>query len=380
MWSFYSYKKVLIALLLVMIGFQISYTQKRKKETKTTPGGNIIEVSNLELRLTMDDFFATFVLTVTQAADSIINASSDYTIDNQALMWKINAIPVAQGSILSRDPFAAFVDMSVFSAQMKHYFESGNGSSLFGEYQEIAVACSNQIWSQLVETGEGIVGNGNFTNGIALIEDFASKNPIENSYFNRKSTLPLLARIQKEEKVKLKTLAESMAGSVDELTNRMNVYTTLLPIQMRWQAEYLMNNSISQYQLEQKYDSIYGLLDRAIVLAESTPGIVDTQRMAVFNDLGQERKIILDAIRQERMAVMALLQKERELILQSLNEEISFQREASMENLDQLSGQSINSSFDQLNHLADRLFWRSLILLLLFIAAVYIGIILYKRS
>ena len=374
-----SYKKVLVALLLVLIGFQFSNAQKRKKESKTTPAGTIIEVSNLELRLTMDDFFATFVLTVTQAADSIINASSDYTIDNRALMWKINAIPVAQGSILSRDPFAAFVDMSVFSAQMKHYFESGNGKSLFGEHQEIAIVCSNGLWNELVEIGESIVGDGNFTNGTNLIEDFASKNPIENSYFNRKSTLPLLARIQKEEKVKLKTLAESMAGSIDELTSRMNVYTTLLPIQMRWQAEYLMNNSISQYQLEQKYDSIYGLLDRAIILVESTPAIIDTQRIAVFDDLGRERKIVLDALQQERLALTDLLEKERELVFQNLNDEVSFQREASMASLDQLSGQSIDSSFDQLNKLVDKIFWRSLILLFVFIAAIYIGIILYKR-
>ncbi len=328
----------------------------------------------------MDDFFGAFVLTVTHAADSIINASSDYTIDNQALMWKINAIPVAQGSILSRDPFAAYVDIAVFSVQMKQYFESGKGKSLFGEHQEIAVASSNQLWDELVEIGKDIVGDGDFTNGINLIEEFAKKDPIENSYFKRKSTLPLMARIQKVEKVKLKTLAESMASSVDELTNRMNVYTDLLPRQMRWQAEFLLNNSLSQVQLEQKYDSLYVLLDRAIVLVESTPGVLDTQRIAVFNDLRQERRIVLEAIKQERIAVMNLLQKERELVFQSLNEEVSFQREASMESLDQLSGQSIDSSFDQLNELTDKVFWRSLILLVVFIAAAYIGIILYKRS
>ena len=373
-------KKLSIVLVALLIGCQISLAQKRKKEAKTTPAGSIIEISNLELRLTMDDFFGAFVLTVTHAADSIINASSDYTIDNQALMWKINAIPVAQGSILSRDPFAAYVDIAVFSVQMKQYFESGKGKSLFGEHQEIAVASSNQLWDELVEIGKDIVGDGDFTNGINLIEEFAKKDPIENSYFKRKSTLPLMARIQKVEKVKLKTLAESMASSVDELTNRMNVYTDLLPRQMRWQAEFLLNNSLSQVQLEQKYDSLYVLLDRAIVLVESTPGVLDTQRIAVFNDLRQERRIVLEAIKQERIAVMNLLQKERELVFQSLNEEVSFQREASMESLDQLSGQSIDSSFDQLNELTDKVFWRSLILLVVFIAAAYIGIILYKRS
>lgn len=366
-------------LIILLICMHVTSAQKRKKQEKTTPGGENIELSDLEVRITMDEFFDTFVLTVTESADSIIDASQDLNIDNEAILWKINAIPVAQRSILSREPFAAFVDISVFCVQMKEYFENGSGKDLFGDYQDVAITSSNLLWENLIDIGNELAGERGFSKGMTMIEGFAKDNPIQSSYFNRKSTLPLMARIQNVEKVKLKALAESMAASIDELSNRMNVYTNLLPRQARWHAEYALNQSLVQIELEQKFDSMYHLLERTVVLAESSPEIIDNQRIAVFRDLERERKIVLDAIRQERIAVLDLLQKEREIVFQYLNEEVTFQREASMEDLNNLSTQSIDSSFDQLDALADKFFWRTLILVLILVAGILIGIILYKR-
>ena len=366
-------------LILLLMCMHTTSAQKRKKQEKTTPAGQNIEISDLELRVTMDSFFDTFVLTVTESADSIIAASQDININNQALLWKINAIPVAQGSILSREPFAAFVDMSVFCVQMKEYFENGKGKNLFGEYQSVAIESSKFLWQNLIDIGNELAGSRGFDKGITMIEEFAKNNPIQSSYFKRRSTLPLMARIQSVEKVKLKALAESMAASIDELTNRMNVYTNLLPRQARWHAQYAINNSVAEAELEQKFDSLYHLMERTVIFAESSPDIIDTQRIAMFKDLERERKIVLEAMRQERIAVLDLLQKEREIVLQYLNEEVTSQREASMEDLNNLSTQSINSSFDQLDSLADKFFWRTLILVLVLVAGILLGIILYKR-
>ena len=309
----------------------------------------------------------------------MISSTVDVNVENQALLWKINAIPVAQGSILSREPFAAFVDMSVFCVQMMEYFENGKGKNLFGDYQSIAIESSKLLWQNLMDIGNELVGPQGFDRGITMIKEFAKNNPIQSSYFNRKSTLPLMASIQSVEKVKLKALAESMATSVDELTNRMNIYTNLLPRQARWHAEYAINNSVAQAELEQKFDSLSHLIERTVLLVESSPDIIDNQRIAMFKDLERERKIVLEAIRQERIAVLDLLQKEREIVFQYLNKEVTSQREASMEDLNNLSIQSINSSFDQLDSLADKFFWRTLILVLILVAGLIIGVILYKR-
>ena len=116
-------KRIMLVLLLVC---QVSIAQKKKKKSSVGPAGETIEISTLQLRLTMDDFFDRFARTITESADSIISLSRDHNIDKEAFFWKMNAIPVAQSAIYSRDPFAAFVDMAVFNYQMKLYYEKGS--------------------------------------------------------------------------------------------------------------------------------------------------------------------------------------------------------------------------------------------------------------
>ena len=82
-------------ILILALVSQIAIAQQKKKKSTVTPSGNAIEISTLELRLTMYDYFRGFARKVTEAADSIMYFSDDFRIDNQALFWKMNAIPVA---------------------------------------------------------------------------------------------------------------------------------------------------------------------------------------------------------------------------------------------------------------------------------------------
>jgi len=365
-------------LLLVFVS-QIATAQQKKKKSAVTPSGDAIEISILELRLTMDDYFRGFARTVTEAADSIIYFSDDYRIDNQALFWKMNAIPVAQGAIFSKDPFAAFIDISVFSYQMKLYFEKGAGKEIFGEYQRFAVRASDKLWNELIDIGLYITHPRDISNGIQRVKDFAEQNPITSSYFNRKSTLALMASIQKEEKVKFKTLAEGMAQSLDELSTRINTYTEILPNQIRWQSEYLLNDILANSQLNGRLDTLTILLERAVVLAESSPELMDNQRSKAIQDLKGERRIVLEAIKQERRAVLEEIRKERAIVLQHLSNEMTIQREAGFEDLNELNRLGINLNVTNVKDIADLIFWRALILMSILAIIIFIGIFLYKK-
>ena len=89
-------------ILILAFASQLAIAQQTKKKSAVTPTGDTIEISTLELRLTMDDYFRGFARTVTEAADSIMYFSEDYRIDNQALLWKMNAIPVDRVLSLAR--------------------------------------------------------------------------------------------------------------------------------------------------------------------------------------------------------------------------------------------------------------------------------------
>jgi hypothetical protein len=367
-------------MLILLLVCQVSIAQKEKKKSSVGPTGETIEISALELRLTMDDFFNRFSRTITESADSIISLSKDYNINNQALFWKMNAIPVAQSAIYSKDPFTAFVDMTVFNYQMKLYFEKGAGKDLFGEFQGIAIRASDALYKDLMEIANNLTPGRNISEGIKLIEDFAEQNPINSSYFIRRSTLPLMVSIQEVEKVSFKSLAEGMAQSLDELSTRINAYTEILPKQVRWQAEYLLNNALNNPELTGRLDSLTYLLERSVLVVESTPELIDEQRSTLMQELRGERIAVLQAIRQERIAVLDEISKERAIVMQLLSDEITLQREASFQELNSLAGQSIDLSFNNLENIVDTIFWRTVVLLFIFLVVVVIGIIIYKRT
>jgi hypothetical protein len=366
-------------MLVLLLVCQVSIAQKKKKKSTVTPSGETIEISSLEMRLTMDDFFYRFSRTISESADSIIISSRDYKIDNEALFWKMNAIPVAQASIYSHDPFAALIDMAVFTYQMKLYFEKGRGKDLFGEFQGVAVQASDTLYKDLIGIGRNLTPGRDISEGLKLIEDFAEQNPISSSYFIRRSTIPLIYNIQNITNVSFKSLAEGMAQSLDELSTRLNAYTEILPKQARWQAEYLLNNALTNPELTGRLDSLAYLLERSVLVVESTPELIDDQRSTLMRELRGERIAVLQAISQERIAVLEEIRKERAIVMQELSDEITIQRDASFKELNSLTGQSIDQSFNNLENIVDTIFWRTVVLLFIFLVIIVIGIIIYKR-
>lgn len=343
------------------------------------PAGGEIELSQTELRETMNDFFYKFSRTITESADHIIQASPSPVIDKEALIWKMNAIPIANNSIFNSDPFLGYVDVAVFTYQMKLYFQQGAGKELFGEYQPVAIQALDKLWEELLKIGRNLVPDNDISAGAKVVIDFAEQNPITSSYFIRQSTIPLMTKIQKAEKVTLKRLAIGMAESMEGLRSQISSYVQILPKQASWEAEYLLNNALTNPELSSRFDSIERLLERSVVLLESSPELVDGQREAAFSDIRAERIAIIQALRQEREIILNTIKNEREIVLALLTEQLTVQRQATFQELTTLTNQSLEFSFGNMNQMVDKLFWRSVILISILGIFILIAIILYKK-
>lgn len=369
---------VFVTLLFLLFLSHDSLAQKKKKSS-VSPAGGIIELSPLELRETMNDFFYRFERSITESADSIIRASSDSRIDQEALIWKMNAIPVANGSIYNNDPFLGYIDVAVFTYQMKLFFEEGKGKDLFGEHQKIAIQTLDMLWEEILNIGRDLVPDKDISEGRKLVIEFAEKNPITSSYFVRKSTIPLMTQIQTVEKVTFKGLAVDMSQSLDGLRSQVSSYMEVLPKQVRWEAEYLLNNTLNNPELSSRIDSLSRLLERSVLFIESSPELIGDQREAAFEDIRAERVAVLQAIRQERAIVLEELKSERAIIIGELSEELTKQREATIQDLTILTNQSLEMTFDRMESLVDKLYWRTVVLISVLFVVVFIGLIVYKK-
>ncbi len=373
-----------IAVLVIMIGISShSYSQKKGKQTplmKTLE--QPIEISAFELRLNMNEFFILFSGVVEESADSIATSAQDPLIKQNALLWKMYAIPTAQRSVMVSDPFAAFTDAAALSIQMLRFFEEGKGQDLFGEWQFIAISASRKLWKEIKSIGTKLSYDRDITQGVELMENYSKNNPIRSLYFTRRSTLPLQAKFIEVEKVKLKALAENLTAGFEELSTRLNFYTEALPKQVRWQSEYMLGEILSNQNVQERIDSLMSLMsiaERLAVVAESTSNLVDMQREAVMDDIRKERIIILNTLHQERVDVSSDLGQARDQIMDDIWENISRERLAAFEDVEGILARAVELSFEKVDALTTKIFKLALLAFGLgFVAAAFL-IVLYKK-
>lgn len=370
-WSYWT-------LTILLLLSQLTIAQQKKKKS-VGPAGGEIEISPLELRETMNDFFYKFERTLTESADSIMLISSDPSIDREALIWKMNAIPVANTAIYNSDPFLGFIDIAVFTYQMKMYFESGAGKDLFGDQKVIAIHALDILWEDLEKIGTNLAPDNDISEGVKSVIEFAEQHPITSSYFVRQSTIPLMTKIQEAEKITFKGLAVDMSQSLDEMRSQISSYMEVLPKQVRWETEYIINNTLNHSDLTKRVDSLFRLLERSVLVLESSSELVDNQRQAAFKDISKERLAITDLIRQERQIILDEIKSERAIIMDELTKQLNLQREATFQDLSNLTNQSLDLTFYRMESLVDKLYWRTVIMTSLLVVLVFIGLIIYKK-
>ncbi|MFD2892770.1 hypothetical protein ACFS5J_12180 [Flavobacterium chuncheonense] len=358
---------------------QVAIAQKKKK-TSVGPGGGSIELSPLELRATTNDFFYKFERTITESADSIIKLSTNPLIDKEALIWKMNAIPIANVAIYNSDAFLGYIDVSVFTYQMKLYFENGAGKNLFGDHQMIAIHALNILWEDLLNIGRNLVPDNDISEGTKIVTDFAQQHPLKSSYFVRQSTIPLMTKIQNVEKVTFKKIAVDMSQNLDEMRTQISSYMVMMPKQVHWETELLLNNTLTNPNLTNRFDSLADLTERMVAVMESTPEFIENQRIASFQDIRGEREAVLQAISQERALVLDEIKKERTIVLEELNKQLTFQREATFQDLTTLSHQSIELVSNKMENMIDKLYWRTVYMIAILLVLLFIGFIIFKKK
>jgi hypothetical protein len=138
---------VLCLLVAVLAGCTDMRIRSRSMESLTTGSGQKPRLSPAEMRLQTQALANRFAGIIEGSADEIIAAADTAEVRREALLWKINGIPVCYNTIFQSDPFISFVDTWAMARQMKDYFETGPGKDALGDLHTIAVEASEQMIS-----------------------------------------------------------------------------------------------------------------------------------------------------------------------------------------------------------------------------------------
>jgi len=297
------------------------------------------ELTSREIRIRAAGYAMTFSQVVEIAADSILSLASDRAVARNALLWKSYAIPAIYRSATLPDPLMAWIDSRVLTYQMRDYFETGMGRDLFADLQPIALEGVRFLEGELERAIElsGQKVNPELEDGIRR---FAAENPLENPYFFRPSPVELLAKYLGQDQVSGLQAVGSMTELMEDMSQRLNTYSELLPRTGRWQAEILLlelanpDRSAIYLEILDQLEAMETL--NAFLL--SAPDMVDEQR-----------DILLEAVDQQRVAFEAALEKYVAGATDEILAGITPEREAAMADLERIFEAEIGEAVSRLD-------------------------------
>jgi len=388
---------VSLFLLISICGCQSGST---RKETLIKSAKHV-ESSAAELSSRNQSLLGMYSAEIETAADNIRANSSSPVTRRQALVWKAEAIPVLQTTLLRTDPLAAILDTWAFILQMKAHMAQTAVKQGWGDSYPVVADTLNRMETEMEQLVQTAAPKANVEDLEQRIDAWAKAHPIQAGLSGRKSADADLIRRAAQTDLGAMASLKALGESLGDFTARLDSYNAYLPKQARWQAELLLsevardpqfssamsNAAVLTNALAKTSDSIERAPEFVEQERKATIADMDGQRRAVQDFLQQERAQVLDAVdrqrvamtaslRSERLAATSDLRGEREVILSTLHQE-----EAKlMSDMDAARERALADFDARANRLVDRMFVRALeVALLVLVLCVLAAWILLRR-
>ncbi len=250
------------------------------------------QLTNEQIRVRVYEFGDHFSAAVEQAADEIMNHTSDPIIRRQALLWKMHAIPASHKAIFHSDPVVSLIDIWALCVQMVHYFTEGVGKNLFGQLQPIAIRASEHLIIKIKKVANAATGRQDTDRADAFFPPWIKEHPIQDHLFTRVSTTALLLEMKGETAKGAFSSIVSLDETASIIAERMTVYSAHMPKQARWEAELLYEDLINSTELVKalgNVDSHTKSIARLASVVEQAPDMLRQdlkhERMAAMKDI-----------------------------------------------------------------------------------------------
>jgi hypothetical protein len=372
------------------------------RKTSSIKSAKNVQSSVAELSSRNQSLLGLYSAEIEAAADRIILESHSPEARREALMWKAEAIPVLQTTLLNTDPVAAVVDTWAFLFQMKAHMERPAVKQGFGKFHFVVVETLKNMDAEMERLIQVAAPSANVTDLRQRVGAWAEAHPIQAGLTGRQSADPDMIRKVGESDLGSMASLKAIGESLGDLNARLDSYNVYLPKQARWQAELLLRDIARDPQVDAVMSNVVVLSSALAKTSSSMERMpetmgqareairadVDGERLAAQAFLRDERLQTLDAVRQERIATIAAmhserlaatadLRGERQAVLDSVyNEEaavmndVNAQREKTLKDLDSRG-----------RGLIDHFFLRALELVLLTLVMCSLALwILLRRS
>lgn len=375
-----------ITLFFVLLFSSSLLIAQKKDQSIFTTKRDKVEISDMELRLRLTDFFIRYLEIVEKTADRIYYDTSDPEIKKAALMWKIYGISAMNKAVNMPDPIASFYNAWPLSKQLIIFFSEGPGKEGLGSYHDQAVEICIAFEARLDEMITDMISAEHHSDVEPRISRWAEAHPIEDFYFARESTMSIFAQWIGEGNYGIGKSVKTITEEVIELSNQLNLYVDLVPRQARWQADYALLEYMQDSSLLYNLSTMVSSVDRMAHTVEKMPEVIEYNREATMRDLDEQREKSLRLLIDERIAVISEIRKERIDVVDKIIEErmivldeMKKERAIVLADIRDISEQVVQLSGSEIERITDKVLWRMTIASIIMAIALIITVVLYKK-
>ena len=280
------------------------------------------EVTVYELRARDYEYAAQFAQLVAACVSDITSATDDASIREHAFQWRMWAMPQARAAAFDQDPFAGLIELWVLSEQQHQYFDEGGGAGTLGDRENCALGTTKHLVAEAELIASNVMSGNEFERMQEVVADWVDEHPIEGKLFVRPSARADLATlVSPEQHGGLKAMG-SMEETLRDMGDRMTILTVQTPLEVRWQAEYLVQ-ALFEERVHGRIDSMVNSMSEMTGFLDTFEGTLSAQTNALLQGIEKERITVFDAVEEERDAIVAAIGDERDAILGELDSQLA---------------------------------------------------------
>ncbi len=243
------------------------------------------------LRFYLEDFWQKFNNYIQGSADKIASDSSQRTIKQKAIFWKLQIITQGEDILAKENPLGAYLDLGIFCIQMREFFENGEGKQLFELQTIVALETCRQLEKEILEINKKLFVTEKQNHSKKAMYDFAKQNPMHGNFI-RSSIQPEWNSNQSQEKNTVEKSLYALAAlplsplspfqtfdgvtdaalAIEEFSHvasRSAKVLVNMPNLLRWQMELLL------YDIEAR-DSTVSTINNFSRISQSAEQVADT--------------------------------------------------------------------------------------------------------
>jgi hypothetical protein len=346
-----------------------------------------VMMSAVELRARINQLGDRMAGRLGVTADRIAAETKDPKIRRRAIAFKADAIPALYTAAFRADPLIAAVDVWALAFQIDQALEDGAFRDAFGPQQAIARAGAQALVGDAdAEIRTIAVRPEAYSRARARFENWARENPVEYAFSARASAATQMTKLRDEERDAF-TAVGAASDTLENLSERLNIYLNLVPREVRWQAEMLVSDLEAQYEIKDTLGDVRAVTRRADDLLRQFPDLL-SESGPIRDMVAAERRVVLDSVDYERRQTLEYMTGERLTILTAMREErvaaldaISRERVATLQEAEAMRKRAWEEAMRDTRRLVNETVLHvAVVTLVLMTAAAMLGVVTYRLT